>query len=94
MGLADCVKVAGCWFWVLRCSMAKGGELGCLAHLGSPGHDFSPRPLLCYSFVEIERPIWDFCGGMERGHLMKEKDAGYPLNLSLEVNNHEWSFPY
>ena len=57
MGLAICVKVAGWWFWVLRCSMATGGELGCRAHLGRLGHDFSTRPLFRYSFFEIERPI-------------------------------------
>jgi len=37
--------------------MAKGGELGCRAHLGRLGHDFSPQPLLRYSFFEIECPI-------------------------------------
>ena len=42
--------------------MAKGGEQGCLAHLGSPGHDFSPEPLLRYSFIEIECPIEIFVG--------------------------------
>jgi hypothetical protein len=26
------------------------------AHLGSLGQDFSPEPLLRYSFIEIERP--------------------------------------
>ena len=41
--------------------MAKGGELGCRAHLGRLGHDFSPEPILRYSFIEIECPIWDFC---------------------------------
>ena len=41
--------------------MAKGGELGCRAHLGRLGRDFSPEPLLRYSFIEIECPIWDFC---------------------------------
>ena len=39
--------------------MAKGGELGCRAHLGRLGHDFFPEPLLRYSFIEIECPNLD-----------------------------------
>jgi hypothetical protein len=43
--------------WVFH---EKGGKPGCRAHLGSPGHDFSTRPLLCYSFFQIECPNRDF----------------------------------
>jgi hypothetical protein len=34
----------------------NGWGLWCRAHLGTLGQDFSPEPLLRYSFIEIECP--------------------------------------
>ena len=46
--------------------MAKGGEQGCRAHLGTPGHDFSLQPLFRYSFLMIERQIEILAGVEEK----------------------------
>ena len=83
--MAVCVKVAGWWFWVLRCSMAKGGELGCLAHFGTHGHDFSPRPLFRYSFLIIECQIRIFEGVKDKKRGRKGRHIKSRSSIESEI---------
>jgi hypothetical protein len=71
--------------------MATGGELGCRAHLGRFGHDFSPQPLFRYSVFMIECQNGDLEGSMSgRYRFVNIKER--ILRIGEESNNSRSSY--
>jgi hypothetical protein len=60
----------------------KGWGTECLAHLGTPGHDFFPRPLFRYSFLMIECQI-EISGGERQ----KRGRKGKPIKSRNDVES-------